>query len=516
MSFSLRRFLFSSLALWILITIFGVYFLFHLKKQINFGVDLVGGTYITLEVQTNKAIESELEQRMQSLSGKLKKAEKEVPVTTIEGNVGYMTFKSEEAARAAEDFLIAQDARVPYSREGSRLKIELTKEEVATIKREAINGNIKVLESRLNPLGAGEISIVPQGDKNIVVELPNVHDIRQAKTMIGKTALLEIKMVEDQGSSEEEILKKHGGKLPDNMIVVPSKERGGHPHFYLVAKYTDINGRLLKDAFSDVGGDFGTQPVVRFMFKNEGAEKFYELTSKNLGRQIAVLIDGVVITAPVVQSAIGAEGQITGNFTPEEARDLAALLKSGAFVAPVTFEEERHIGPSLGYQSIRSGLIACIVGLMALLLFAVLVYKTSGFFAFIVLLYNILLILFMMSWIKATLTLPGIAGMLLTIGMAIDASILIYERIREELAVGVPFRKALNTGFSGALSVILDANITHFLVAVVLYKFGAGPIRGFAIAMIIGIISTLITGILLLRSIFNFVLDGLGYNEVSI
>lgn len=170
----------------------------------------------------------------------------------------------------------------------------------------------------------------------------------------------------------------------------------------------------------------------------------------------------------------------------------------------------------MGYESIRNGLGSCIVGLLALLIFAVVVYKTAGFFAFIVLLYNILLILFALGWLGATLTLPGIAGMLLTIGMAIDASILIYERIREELAGGVPLKKAVENGFSGALGVILDANITHFLVAIVLYKFGAGPIRGFAITMIIGIISTLVTGILLLKSIFSFVIDGLGVKRLRI
>ncbi len=516
MTISVRRFLFSSLTVWVLVSLLGVYFLLHLKKFINFGVDLVGGTYITLEVQTDKAIEADLDHGMQAIVDKLKKAELEVPNTSIENGEGYVTFKSEGAARRAEDFLIGQDARIPYERDGNRLQITLTKEEIATIKTEAINGNIHVLEGRLNPYGAGEISIVRQGDKHIVIELPNVHDVRQAKAMIGKTALLEIKLVEDSAGSQEELLKKYNGKLPDNTIIVPSKEKLGRSVFYLVPKYTDINGRLLKDAFSDVGGDFGAQPVVRFVFKPEGAEKFYEITSNNLGRQIAVMIDGVVITAPVVQSAISSEGQITGNFTVKEATDLATLLKSGAFVAPVTFEEERHIGPSLGYQSIRSGLLACAIGLLALLIFSVVMYKMAGFFAFFVLLYNILLILFAMAWLGATLTLPGIAGMLLTVGMAIDASILIYERIREELAQGLPFRKALDSGFSGAMSVILDANITHFLVAVVLYKFGAGPIRGFAIAMIIGIISTLITGILLLKSIFNFVLDGLGYHKVSI
>ena len=224
----------------------------------------------------------------------------------------------------------------------------------------------------------------------------------------------------------------------------------------------------------------------------------------------------VVLTAPAVQSAIREEGEITGSFTVQSARELASLLKSGAFVAPVTFEEERTIGPALGAESIHKGLMACCIALLLLLIFSVAIYKVAGLFAFIVLIYNLLLILFAMSWLGAALTLPGIAGLILTIGMAIDASILIYERIREELALGSTFRKAVDVGFSGAMAVILDANITHFLVSVVLYKLGAGPFKGFAVAMIIGIISTLITGLLLLRSIFTFCLDVLGVKNIRI
>ncbi len=257
------------------------------------------------------------------------------------------------------------------------------------------------------------------------------------------------------------------------------------------------------------------EPVVKFEFKPEGGDKFYELTGANIGRQAAILIDNVVITAPVIQARISTTGSISGNFTSEEADRMGKMLKSGAFVAPVTFEEERHIGPSLGEQSIRNGLLACIIGMLLLLLFCVFVYKTAGLLAFFVLLYNLLLTLFAFAWIKATLTLSGIAGMLLTIGMAIDASILIFERIREELAVGAPLKKAVEAGFAGSMRVILDANITHFLVSLVLYILGAGAIRGFAIAMIIGIISTLVTGILLLKSIFNFVIDGCGVQKMK-
>lgn len=514
MKISLRHFLFSSLSLWVIVSLIGVYFLYHFHRFIPLGVDLAGGYYIELEVQTDKAIESDVLNRLQLFVEKLKKGNLELPTSTVvEKASGSLVFANPQAAIKAEDYLINQIPHYNAKHEDNKISVALTNEEIATIKREALQGNIQVLERRLNPAGASEISIVPQGEKRIIVELPGVHDIRQAKLMIGKTALLEIKLVEDSGSSEQELMQKHGGVIPENLMVVKGAERGHHDLYYLVPKYTDLTGRLLKDASMDIN-DMG-EPVVKFEFKSEGGDKFYELTSANIGRQAAILIDNVVITAPVIQARISTTGVIQGSFTAEEADRMGKMLKSGAFVAPVTFEEERHIGPSLGEESIRNGLLACIIGMLLLLLFCIIVYKFAGLLAFIVLLYNLLLILFAFAWIKATLTLPGIAGMLLTIGMAIDASILIYERVREELKLGAPLKKAVDAGFAGSMRVILDANITHFLVSLVLYILGAGAIRGFAIAMIIGILSTLTTGILLLRSIFNFVIDGCGVQKMK-
>jgi len=518
MNVSLRRFLFSSLSLWALVGIFGIYFLTQIKERINFGVDLVGGTYIALSVDMEKAIEDEIVHMINGATSLLKKGNQPEPTSSkVTDGVGYLVFKDADSARQAEEFLITQHGPSPKERSGDRLGFMLTSEEKAEIEREALLGNIRVLENRLNPYGAGEVSIVPQGDRTIIIELPNVHDVRKAKGMIGKTALLEIKLVENAGASEAEVLAQYGGQLPEHlMLVKDAAKRRGPRYVYVVPKYTNLTGRLLKDALFKTGGEMGVEPVVGFEFKPEGAELFYELTSQNIGRTVAVILDNEVLTAARVQTAIHSKGEIRGNYTQETAQETAMMLKSGAFVAPVRFEEERHIGPSLGYQSIRNGLLACLIGLLLLFIFAVVVYKTAGLLSFIVLLFNIVLVLFALSWFNATLTLPGIAGMLLTVGMAIDASILIYERIREELAIGAPFKKAVNVGFAGALTVILDSNITNFLVAVVLYRLGAGPIRGFAITMIIGILSTLLTGIVLLKSIFNFLIDGLGVKKIRI
>lgn len=476
----------------------------------------MGGTYITLEVHSKKALENELGDRMQSLVAKLKNAQKPVPVAqTVTSDVATMTFATSADAMEAEQWLIAHETRTKISRDGESVKVAITPEEAQQVVQDAITSIIGVLRTRLDTFGVGEISIAAQGDRHIIVELPDVHNPQEAKAMIGKAALLEIKLVVDAAGSEEELLKRHNGKMPEGMMIVQGCGRYGK-EFYLVPNYTDLTGRLLKDARMDFGGHSGVEPEVKFAFKPEGGEKFYELTSKNFGRRIAIILDGAVITAPVVQAAISTEGNITGDFTEKEAQELATLLKSGAFVAPVSFEEERHIGPSLGAESIRQGLLACAVGLGLLCIFSLVTYKVAGIFAVIVLMYNLLLILFMLALFGATLTLPGIAGMILTIGMAIDASILIYERIREELAGGASLRKAVDAGFAGAMAVIVDANITHLLVALVLYKLGAGPIQGFAVTMIVGIISTLITGLILLRTLFNFTIDVLGVQKISI
>jgi preprotein translocase subunit SecD len=273
---------------------------------------------------------------------------------------------------------------------------------------------------------------------------------------------------------------------------------------------------LLKEAKAGLGGHTGSEPVVHLTFNDLGAEKFYELTRRNYGKQLAIVLDGEVLLAPTIQQALKATCEITGIGSAEACKELAILLKSGSFSAPVTFEEERQIGPSLGSELVYKGLLSCGIGLLVLLIFAVFFYKLSGLLTFIALLYNLLLILVGMWWLGATMTMPGIAGLVLTVGMAIDCSILIYEHIKEELATGVTVKKAVNAGFADALVVILDSNITHLITAIVLYKFGTGPIKGFAVTWMLGTIATLITGLTVLRSLFNFILEVFNVEKLSI
>lgn len=516
MSVALKRVLSSSLLIWLAITIYGVYFLFNLQKYINFGIDLVGGTYITLEVQTDKLLENELRERTAEVA---RDVGEELVVSQHfdkQQNALVVEYADAMTAQNAEASPLNRQNNLNVVRDGVTLVYTLPEVVEKKLIHEAVEGNINVLRTRVDKFGVGEVTIAAQGDKNIVIELPNVQDVQKAKSIIGTSALLEIKPVIDGAQNEEELLKRYSNCLPEDTEIVYDRARRGQRAVYLVPRYTDLTGRLLKNAQPIMGGQLGIEPVVAFELKPEGGDKFYELTSRGPNQMIAMIVDGVVVTAATAKTPLRTNGEISGNFTVEQTTELAALLRSGAFVAPVSFEEDRTIGPSLGSESIRGGLISCLIGLALLFLFSVIMYKVAGLFAFVVLLYNLLLILFALAWLGATLTLPGIAGMVLTIGMAIDSSILIYERIREELAQGSTLRAAVKAGFTGATVTILDANITHFLVAVVLYKLGAGAIQGFAVTMIVGIIATLLTGLVLLRAIFDFMLDVVGVTRIRI
>lgn len=513
-----RQMMASQLTMWVVVAGISMYMLWPLRDTLRLGMDLAGGTYLTLEVQTDKAIAADLMDLAQSIEAKLKKAQKSVP-SSKEVSKSSLLLTYESASQAQEIALFIKDASPELDPivAGNVIRISLSDARVQQIKEDAVTRNIGVLRTRLDPYGAAEIAIAQQGEQNIIVELPDVAKTLETKARIGKSAQLDFRLVERSGSTQEDILIEYDGELPVDKEILPGKTRGDQqPYFYLVSKFTDVTGKYLKDARAGLGGDSGAEAVVNFTFNPEGAQKFYDLTSRNIGRIVAIILDGIVISAGQIKSAIRESGSISGGFRDiKEARELALLLQSGAYVAPVTFEEERQIGPSLGYESIRSGLVSCLVGLLLVLLFSLYYYGLAGLFAFVTLLFNLLLILLGMSWLRATLTLPGIAGMVLTIGMAIDASILIYEQIKEELKKGVSLKNAVNTGFSGAMSVILDANITTFVTGLVLYHTGSGPIQGFAVTMMLGIVATLLTGLFFLKSIFSFILSNFSVQKLG-
>jgi len=516
---NVRRLFTSELTFWLGIAAVSLYFVLPLREHIRLGMDLAGGTYLTLEVQTEKAVEAELAELLNSIEARLKNDQLSLPTDKkVEESSVLLTFDNAQQAQNVALSLRDTIKDMDVTQDGNTVRLTLPDSQVQRIKENAVSRNIGVLRTRLDPYGTAEITIAQQGERNIIVELPDIEKTLEAKARIGKSAQLDFRLVEKVGPTAEDILLQYDGDLPSGKEILPGKSTGHGPsEYYLVSKYTDITGGLLKDARPALGGSSGVEPVVQFTFNDVGARKFYELTSKNIGRRIAIVLDGVVISAPNVQSAIRESGSISGGFRDsKETNELAVLLQSGSYVAPVTFEEERQIGPSLGSESIHKGLVSCLVGLGLVLLFSIYYYNLSGFFAFLALLYNLLLILCGLAWLRATLTLPGIAGMVLTVGMAIDASILIYERIKEEIKKGNPNKKAVEVGFSDAMHVILDANITTFIVGLVLYNTGSGPIQGFAVTMMLGIIATLITGLFFLRSIFKFVLSNFNVQKLRI
>lgn len=504
-----------SFLFWVALAAVGLYCVWPLKDRPRRGIDLVGGFYITLKVDTKEGVKSELMHRMKGLMNVLQDNDIADPSThKVDDRSIIFSFKDPSEANKAFHAFKTRPMTLRVNQTEDKVFLTLPEPEIEKLKKLSVEGNVDVLRKRLNELGVAEIPVTQQGEDNIIIELPNVDNPAQAKEMIGKTSQLEIKEVEAVGSSEDDLLDKYDGILPEGMMIATG-DGVDSSTYYLVSDYTDLTGRDLKTSYYGKGKMM--EDVVHFEFNDEGAQKFGDMTKKARGGRIAVIVDDKVISAPSVHEPItGGAGYIHGSFTQESAKNLATMLCSGAFLAPVTFEEERRIGPSLGAESIKQGFMSCLIGLGLLILFSLFYYKVAGFLAFLALIYNLLLIIFSMYWLNATLTLPGIAGMVLTVGMAIDASVLIYERIKESLAEGVTFKRAVDIGFADAMVVILDGNITTFIVGIVLYKFGTGPIQGFAITMMLGIIATLITGLFFLKSLFKLILNGFNCERISI
>jgi preprotein translocase subunit SecD len=519
MNMVMRRIFISSFMGWLLFAALTVaYFGFYGKDSLKFGIDLVGGSYITLEVQENDVIKTELHDKIKSFESILQQANIELESKpSFQNNALTFRFESKKAAQEAETLFRHDYRQLLYTVTDSELQVTISAQYLHSLISDAVDANINILERRLNGLSVAEIHISKQDNRFIVVELPDVQDPQQAKKMIGQSAIMEFKVVEDSATSREELMDKYDHELPEGTMIVMGSSRGSSSKmFYLIPDYATVSGKYFKNAKVDFGGEFKTDLCVHFEFDDEGGKRFHELTSRNIGKPLAIVLDGEIVQVATINSAIGKSGLIQGNFQAEEANTLARLLKSGAFKAKVNFISERQIGPTLGQESVNKGLLSCVIGLLLLLIFGIYFYRLCGLFAVLALAYNLILVLLCMSLVKATLTLPGIAGMLLTIGMAVDASILIYEQIRDCLARGLSITQAVQDGFADAMVVILDSNITTFIVAAVLFYFGTGPIQGFAVTMMIGIITTLITGLFFLKSIFKMYLTAFSVSKLSI
>jgi preprotein translocase subunit SecD len=372
-------------------------------------------------------------------------------------------------------------------------------------KNNAVQQALTTISNRVNELGLTEPVIQQQGDDRIIVELAGEKDPQRAIDLIGRTAELRFQLVRSAAATQEALLKN--SKVPEGaeiLSAVPSERTGGS-RFYLLEKESKVTGADLQDA--RVSKDELGMPAVSFEFDKDGARRFGTLTEQSIGKQLAIVLDNVVQSAPVIRSKITNQGQITGRFTQQEAADLSIVLRAGALPATVKILQNITVGPSLGEDSIRAGEKATLIGTIGVFVFMLLVYKGSGIIANLALCFNGLFILGTLAYFKATLTLPGLAGFALTIAMAVDSNILIFERIKEELKVGKTLRSAVDNGFSRAMLAIIDSNLTTLMAGIILFQFGQGAVRGFAVTLSIGIIFTLFTAVTLSKVIFDLLLQ---------
>ncbi|MCK4517197.1 protein translocase subunit SecD [Candidatus Babeliales bacterium] len=521
------RFFTSQFMFWVGVFVIGSYFLFKIDTSvfrqnvpwsqrfakmikvpnINLGIDLQGGAHLVVSVEIEKAIENRLVAEGKSI-GQLFKHEnlkqlpekKEFKKSSME-----FSFENEDAASAAYGMVKGHMSHLKLVRKGKNVFVSLSPQESQRIRLQSVEQAVNILKRRLDTAGVQGLVVQQHGERQIVVQLPGEESVDEKKELISKTAHLEFKIVEKEAMNRDSLLDEYDGELPADKVIVPGREDSGEK-YYLVSAFPDLTGdhiTFAKEDFDQYG-----KMVVGFKLDSVGAREFGELTTNNTGKPLGVVIDNVMYSVANISEPITSGScQISGNYTGEQARALSIVLNSGALQAPLKFEYETRVGASLGQDSIAKGLISCLVGLGLLFVFSVFYYKLAGFFAFLALLFNLFLVMLFLSWFKFALTLPGIAGMVLTIGMAVDASVLIYERIRELLAEGVTLRKAVQDGFAGAMVVILDANFTTFLTGLVLFKFGGPAIRGFAVTLMAGIVATIFAGVFFLRSIFLFLLD---------
>jgi preprotein translocase subunit SecD len=473
---------------------------------LRLGLDLRGGIHWVVGVELDDAVERELEFVRKTVEEQLE----DDGVVLASASVDNMTlrFTLSSGADRAKTVEYADDSNVLTSAEGTGLDLvyRLTENWTEDVRERTMSQVLEVLRRRIDDpqRGIPDSVVTRQGKDRVLVQIPGEQiDRDRARTLLKSTGFLEFKIVIDSDSSREALMARHpGGPGDDELIVLQTDaETGAELGAYLVPKVADITGDYLDDARLQF--DQQQRPVVEFRFNPAGGEIFGKLTESNKNKLLSIILDDNVYSAPVIRGRITTRGQIEGQFTADEAADLAVILRAGSLSVPVVIEEERTVGPGLGQDSIESGALACAIGLGLVLIFAMLYYRTSGVFASIALLANLVLLFGLMSLFEATLTLPGIAGLVLTVGMAVDANVIIFERIREELRNGRAVRAAISTGFSKATWTVLDANITTLITAIILFQYGTGPIKGFAVTLSIGIVTSVFAALVITRLLFQ-------------
>ena len=482
-------------------------------QGLRLGLDLRGGIHWVIGVKLEDALHQELTYLRGTLSEQLAEDDLFGPEFEVEGEHLVLHGGSPEQREKAEGAARDSNVLTEVSRETTRVTWRIEDSWQQEVRERAMQQVLEVLRNRVSDpaKGIAESVVTRQGTDRVLVQIPGGEvDRERARDILEVTGHLEFKIVQDQASSEELLRAKYPDGLPERTAIAFERDPETlRPVIaYLVSSEAAITGKYLADA--RVGFDQRQRPIVRFRWTPEGGEIFGSLTEENTQKQLAIILDDNVESAPVIRGRISMSGQIEGRFTTEEASDLAIILRAGSLSVPVVIEEERTVGPALGADSIRRGVRASIVGLLLVVVFTVVYYRLAGAFASLALTINLMLIIGLMSLpeIAATLTLPGMAGLVLTVGMAIDANVIIFERIREELRAGKLPRAAVDTGFNKARLTILDANITTLMTALVLYEFGTGPIKGFAVTLSIGILTSVFAALVLTRLLFDLYVRG--------
>ena len=487
-------------------------------KGITLGLDLQGGIHLVFEVEGEKAVEITTERIAQSLRDIIAKKKLSAEITNKDMLITVAP-SSMEIRKAIEDnYPILTPVET-----GAKLAYKVSDKEVNRIKDSAADQALETIRNRIDQFGVAEPTIHRQGTNEIVVQLPGIKDPKRAIEIIGKTAQLEFKLVDDSSAvaseipatiepgEEENLLKKFAEKIPaEDEILFERKvnrETGAVRKIpILLKKQAALTGDLLKEAKVNIDSSSFGEPYVSISFNAAGAKLFEEVTAANVKKRLAIILDGTVYSAPVIQERIaGGNAQITGSFSMDEAKDLTIVLKAGALPAPINMLQNITVGPSLGTDSIEAGKMAGIIGTILVVVFMIIYYRLSGVIADAALLLNIILLLGAMASLNATLTLPGIAGIILAIGMAVDSNVLMFERIRDEIRAGKTPRAAVDSGYRKAFWTIFDSHVTTLITAAVLFQFGTGPIKGFAVTLSLGVAINLFTALVGTKTVFDLI-----------
>ncbi len=483
-------------------------------KKITLGLDLQGGLHMLLGVKSNEAVKS----RLKSIAGSVKYILEDNDIVIDElsvdsSEVDFKVLDSDDIPKV-KALLKKELSGVNIIENNGEFAISLTPKEIIKTKKQAIDQAVDTIRNRLDQFGLAEPTVAKQGTDKILVEVPGVKtpaDEQRIRELIARAAHLQMMAVDEDRATRVYSMSPNEAKKYGDVILPDVKNP---KEKYLLRAIPILDGSMLTDA--KVGFDRNNQPVINFKLNGEGAKIFGDFSGKSVGKRMAIVLDNKVYSAPVIRERIGGgSGQISGSFTLDEANDVAIALRSGALLAPVYVMEKRSIGPSLGADSIRQSTIALVLGFVVVVVFMIIYYGMAGVVADIALVANLFLILAVMALFGATLTLPGMAGIVLTVGMAVDANVIINERIRELLREGVSISKAIEEGYSNAFTAIWDANVTTLISAVVLYAYGTGPIKGFALTMSIGILASMLTAILGTHGIYQSLLGSIKREKLN-